>query len=88
MAEWGLNPSDEKDRQTFANITRNIQNNPQEIRRVQWLYDPKTGRRTVEVNCYILGTDVVLTKDDGEYITTMKNGVDNKRVKNGRCIKQ
>lgn len=44
-------------------------------------------KRTVEVNCYILGADVVLTKDNGEYITTMKNGVDNKRVKNGRRIR-
>lgn len=86
MSEWGLNPAEEKDREKFADITRNIQANPQEIRRVQWLHDPETGKRTVEVNAYIVGKDVVLVKDDKEYITTMKNGIDNERVKRGRRV--
>lgn len=86
MSEWGLNPAEEKDREKFADITRNIQANPQEIRRVQWLRDPETGKRTVEVNAYIVEKDVVLVKDDKEYITTMKNGIDNERVKRGRRV--
>lgn len=87
MQEWGLNPSNPDDRTKFVEITQKIQREPQEIRRVQWQNDPKTGRRTVEVNAFILGRDVVLVADDGEYITTMKDGIENQRVLNGRRIK-
>lgn len=87
MQEWGLNPSNPDDRTKFVEITQKIQREPQEIRRVQWQNDPKTGRRTVEVNAFILGRDVVLVADDGEYITTMKDGIENQRVQNGRRIK-
>ena len=87
MNEWGLNVSSAEDRAKFIEITKNIRANAQEVRRVQWLHDPETGRRTVEVNGYILGEDVVLVKDDGEYITTMRGGINNGRVKNGRVIK-
>ena len=87
MQEWGLNPSNPDDRTKFVEITQKIQREPQEIRRVQWQNDPKTGRRTVEVNAFILGHDVVLVADDGEYITTMKDGIENQRVQNGRRIK-
>lgn len=88
MQEWGLNPSSAEDRAKFVEITINIQANAQEVRRVEWLHDPETGRRTVEVNCYILGNDVVLVKDDGEYLTTMFGGINNGRVKNGRRIER
>lgn len=87
MNEWGLNVLSAEDRAKFIEITKNIRANAQEVRRVQWLHDPETGRRTVEVNGYILGEDVVLVKDDGEYITTMRGGINNGRVKNGRVIK-
>jgi hypothetical protein len=87
MQEWGLNPSKPDDRIKFVEITQKIQRDPQEIRRVQWQNDPQTGKRTVEVNAFILGRDVVLVADDGEYITTMKDGIENQRVQNGRRIK-
>lgn len=86
MQEWGLNPSKPDDRIKFVEITQKIQRDPQEIRRVQWQNDPQTGKRTVEVNAFILGRDVVLVADDGEYITTMKDGIENQRVQNGRRI--
>ena len=87
MQEWGLNPSKPDDRIKFVEITQKIQRDPQEIRRVQWQNAPQTGKRTVEVNAFILGRDVVLVADDGEYITTMKEGIENQRVQNGRRIK-
>lgn len=87
MQEWGLNPSKPDDRIKFVEITQKIQRDPQEIRRVQWQNDPQTGKRTLEVNAFILGRDVVLVADDGEYITTMKDGIENQRVQNGRRIK-
>ena len=57
--------------------------NPDEIRRVPWLFDPITKKRTVEVNAYIKGMDVVLVDDEGTYITTMKDGANNRRIKGG-----
>lgn len=86
MEEWGLSPSSEEDRKKFIDITRDIQENADEVRRVQWLFDKETGKRTVEVNAYIKGNDVVLVSDDGEYITTIKDGINNARVKGGRKI--
>ena len=88
MTEWGLDPSRQGDRERFAEITRNIRENPDEIRRVEWLHDPTTGRRTVEVNAYIKGNDVVLTDDNDVYISTMKGGANNNRVLNGRKVKR
>lgn len=84
MAEWNLDVSSEQDRQEFERITRDIIENATEVRRVQWLKDPVSGSRTVEVNAYIKGNDVVLVNDNGEYITTMKDGINNTRVKKGR----
>ena len=37
-----------------------------------------------EVLFYIKGQDVVVTKQNGEFITILKGGVDNVRVKNAR----
>ena len=84
MEEWGLNPASAEDRKAFIEITQRIIDNPQEIRRVKWDIDPKTKERTVEVNAYISGGDVVFVRDNGEYITTMKGGINNERVKKGR----
>lgn len=84
MAEWGLNPSSAEDRQRYISITNEIKNNADEVRRVPWLFDKETGKRTVEVNAYIRGDDVVLVDDNNMYITTMKDGINNTRVKGGK----
>ena len=84
MAEWGLSPSSTEDRQKFLQISDEIRMNADEVRRVQWLFDENTGKRTVEVNAYIRGNDVVLVDDDNNFITTMKGGAQNSRVKGGR----
>lgn len=85
MAEWGLDPSNPDDRKRFQEISRNIYENADEVRSVEWNFD-SDGKRTVRVNAYILGEDVVLAEDTGVYITTMKGGTQNKRVQNGRRI--
>lgn len=85
MAEWGLDPSSAEDRQKFIDISKNIRDNADEVRRVPWLFD-KDGKRTVEVNAYVKGNDVVLIDDGNRYITTMKDGINNNRVKGGRRI--
>lgn len=86
MSEWGLDPSSEVDRQKFLQITDEIRTNADEVRRVQWLFDKETGKRTVEVSAYIKGNDVVLVDDDDQFITTMKDGTQNSRVKGGKKV--
>lgn len=83
VREWGLDPSKEEDRSKYLEITEDIVKNHDSIKRVEWYQDSKTGLRTVHVNAYIKGDDVVLVKDDGEYITTMKDG----NVKNPKVIR-
>lgn len=86
MAEWNLDPASKEDRAKYVAITEDIRNNADEVRRVAWLFDKDTGKRTVEVNAYIKGNDVVLVNDDNVYITTMKDGINNTRVKGGRRV--
>lgn len=85
MSEWILNPALPEDRKKFIDITKDIYKNADEVRRVVWAFD-KNGNRTVEVNAYIKGNDVVLVSDDHSYITTMKDGIRNKRVEGGKRI--
>lgn len=84
MQEWGLSPSSTGDRQAFKALIRGIIDHPTETRRVQWLLNKETNRRTTEVTAFIKGNDVVLVDDSNAYITIMKDGVYNRRVKNGR----
>ncbi|MEG1515146.1 MAG: phage minor capsid protein [Clostridia bacterium] len=84
--EWGLDPASPADRDRFRGITRGIVRGATERRRVEWLPDPKTHRRTVAVTAYIKGEDVVLIDDQGNYVTTMKGGLHNKRVQSGKVV--
>ena len=88
MAEWNLDPSNPEDRSEYIRITNEIHDYPDEIKRVPWKFDKTTGKRTVEVNAYIKGEDVVLVDDDGTYITTMKNGANNARIRGERGDKR
>lgn len=88
MGEWGLNPELPDDRLRFIKITNDIYTEPDEVRSVPWKVDPATNKRTVEVLAYIKGNDVVLVDKTGNYITTMKDGVNNKRVKDGKKVKE
>lgn len=84
MWEWKLNSSNSDDRNEFIRITKSIYNDAEEVRRIPWKEDAETGKRTVEVNAYIKGQDIVLVDDAGQYVTTMKDGINNIRVKGGK----
>ena len=84
MWEWKLNSSNSDDRNEFIRITKSIYNDAEEVRRIPWKEDAETGKRTVEVSAYIKGQDIVLVDDAGQYITTMKDGINNIRVKGGK----
>lgn len=77
MFEYGLDPSSEEDREVFKNIIYDICENRDSIKRdVEWRgQDDK-------VVAYIKGDDVVLVNKDNEYITIMKGGINNERIKN------
>ena len=76
--DYGLDPSKAEDRQTFQNIINDIMENKDELRIGFW-----RGQED-DVLFYIKGDDVVITKQDNEFVTLMKGGANNVRVKNAR----
>lgn len=77
--DYGLNPNEEKDRAEFLRITQDIIDHCDEKFSGEW--------RGQSDNCdfYIKGNDVVIVNArKEEYITTMKGGVNNARVKKAR----
>ena len=77
VKDYGLDVSKEADRRTFFEITQNIVQNYDEIRHGEW--------RGQDGLCdfYIKGDDVVII-NKGEYVSTLKGGVNNERIKNAR----
>ncbi len=75
--EYGLNPQSSADRQKIRHIIFDIVENADEIREGDW--------RSQEGLCqfYIKGPDVVVTRGK-EFVTILKGGVENERVKNAR----
>ena len=91
MRDWGLDVKNENDRETFGNIIGGIVGHPDEIRSVQWRSQgvpTKDGvdREEGPVYSYIKGEDVVLLNPVGEFITIMRGGKNNRRVKGGRQV--
>lgn len=76
--DFDLDPSNENDRIKFQNIIDKIITSSDEVRIGEW-----RGQKD-EVLFYIRKSDVVITKQTGEFITILKGGVENVRVKNAR----
>ena len=76
--DFNLDPTSEKDRQQMKFIIDEIVYNASEIRSGTWR------GQSSEVVFYIKGEDVVITKQDTTFITILKGGVNNARVKNAR----
>ena len=76
--DYGLNPASDSDRATILAIIEDIRSNATEVRTGSWRAQPE------EVLFFIKGEDVVVTKKNGEFITVLKGGVNNERVKNAR----
>lgn len=77
-SDFGLNPNKESDRIKFQKIIDDIAGNPDEERVGRWRGQEE------EVLFKIKGNDVVVTKKNNEFITILKGGVNNARVKNAR----
>ena len=77
--DYGLNPSDAADRQKMQSIISDIVDNSEKVKIGTWRGQDE------EVLFHIKGNDVVLTKQNGEFITIMRDGVKNSAgVKNAR----
>lgn len=77
--DWNLDSSSEQGREEFKQIILNITNHPSEPVRIgEW-----RGQNN-PVLFHISGDDVVITKQNGEFVTILKGGVSNARVKNAR----
>ncbi len=77
--EWGLDPQSVSDRQKFVEIINDIViNHDKPIKIGYW-----RGQQE-DVLFFIKGNDVVVVKQNGEFVTVMKGGVSNVRVKNAR----
>lgn len=81
-SDWGLNPKIKDDRDKMLDIVLDIRNNPtQPVRIGAW-----SGQKD-EVLFYIKGNDFIITKQDGEFITIIKDGEDNGWLKKSREYK-
>lgn len=77
-ADFGLDPSKAEDREKMRLIIDGIIKNAEEIRIGQWR------GQLDEVLFFIKGEDVVLTDQTREFITILKGGITNARVKKAR----
>lgn len=76
--DFGLDPSKKEDRDKLLGYIKDIYNNPTEVRIGPWR------GQTTDVIFYIKENDVVLINENNEFITILKGGTDNERVKNAR----
>lgn len=77
-SDFGLDPSSAEDREKFQGIIQDIMDNNDEQRIGGWRGQEE------EVLFHIKGNDVVITNQVNEFITILKGGIDNERVKNAR----
>ena len=76
--DFGLDPSKPEDREEFQKIIDNIMSNAESVRIGFWR------GQSEDVLFYVKNEDVVITDQKGEFITVLKGGISNARVKNAR----
>jgi hypothetical protein len=76
--DYGLDPSKVEDRAIFQSIISDIKEHFDEARIGYWR------GQSEDVLFYIKGEDVVITNQQGEFISILKGGIHNERVKNAR----
>lgn len=79
MADFNLDPKSNEDRERFEAIINEITNNYDEaVPSVLWRDQDEP------VTAYIKGNDAVIVSKEGEFITVLKGGKSNARIKNAR----
>ncbi|UHR03309.1 hypothetical protein LV469_03175 [Peptoniphilus sp. GNH] len=77
MRDYELDASLESDRKKFVDIINNIvENNDRIIRNINWR------GQTDPLIAYVKGEDVVLANKNNEFVTILRGGVNNARIKN------
>ena len=76
--DYGLNPGNAQDRAWLISYVREILTNPDERAYGEWRYQP------YPVVFHIKNGDVVIENANGEFVTLLKGGITNARVKNAR----
>lgn len=76
--DYGLDPNNKDHRMKFNKIIEDIVNNNDEVRIGSW-----RGQED-EVIFFIKGENVVIMKKNGEFVSILKGGVNNARIKNAR----
>lgn len=77
MKDYGLDVSSKVDRKKFVRIINDIvENHDSVIRNINWRGQTNT------VIAYVKGKDVVLVDKNNEFITILKGGINNARIKN------
>lgn len=77
MKDYGLDVSSKADRKKFVRIINDIvENHDSVIRNINWRGQTNT------VIAYVKGKDVVLVNKNNEFITILKGGINNARIKN------
>ena len=76
--DFGLDPQNETDRAKFFEITKSIIDGHEEKRTGRW-----RGQKG-PVTFYAKGNDVVVVNSKNEYVTTLKDGVTNKKYKEAK----
>ena len=76
-SDFGLDPSKGNERKEFEAIINSIVDSPDEIRRGSW-----RGQYGL-CDFYIKGADVVIV-NNGNFVSVLKDGINNARVKNAR----
>ena len=76
--DFGLDPSNPEHRDTIINMINTIISDSDEVRVGNWRGQPDL------VEFYIKGEDVVVVNSKHEFITILKGGINNERIKNAR----
>ena len=76
--DFGLDPSKAEDREKFNRIINDIIDNAEELKIGYWR------GQSDDVLFHIKGSNVVVTKQDNEFITILEGGIKNAKVKNAR----
>ena len=78
MKEFDLDVSNADDREIYRQMIFSFRKHYDEVRIGDWAGQPE------EVLFYIKGDDVLICKQNGDYITLFKGGISNARIKNAR----
>jgi hypothetical protein len=82
--DWKLDPSVKENRDWIKSYTESIHNNYDEVRTNEWrsVKDGKDGPALF----YRQGDDVVVTDLEGNFVSILKDGINNKRFEGGQVL--